>query len=366
IPLKTFFFRHTFLDGIILRAQIGVGTTSPHESAILEVQSSNKGFLIPRLSIANRNAIKAPTNGLMIYCKNCCTEGTISIYNGSNWDNLPKCSITEDDDFDGVPRPQDIDWDNDGIINSLETKFTEVTDEIPDGTVFPIQTTDQPTRYSIEIFSVANRFSLQFYQSVNVKPIHSNYNTFQANYSIGLHSNTIYLTTDGLAPNGTNQIENPNTPNVNGLARYKLEIILDGTVTMYATKTSTSTELIEVYPSDGSSWLNFNLSNGNYLISNPGGSGSDQIDMKHTLFFNDNDGDGIINALDLDSDGDGCSDAFEAGLTTNTDPNFSFSDQEAGNNGLADVLEDTPDSGVTSSIPNMNFLYLSSIATCTP
>ena len=62
---------------------------------------------------------------------------------------------------------------------------------------------------------------------------------------------------------------------------------------------------------------------------------------------NDIDKDGIPNYFDLDSDNDGCSDAFEAGATTNTTKNFSFAIQQGNNNGdknangLADAVENS-------------------------
>jgi trimeric autotransporter adhesin len=59
----------------------------------------------------------------------------------------------------------------------------------------------------------------------------------------------------------------------------------------------------------------------------------------------DTDNDGIPNSLDLDSDGDGCSDAFEAGATTSTTANFQFPTAGVGTNGLANSLETVADNG---------------------
>jgi gliding motility-associated-like protein len=61
--------------------------------------------------------------------------------------------------------------------------------------------------------------------------------------------------------------------------------------------------------------------------------------------LNDTDGDGIINSLDTDSDGDGCSDAYEAGATISTTANFVFAGPY-GNNGLANSKETVADNGV--------------------
>lgn len=48
-------------------AQIGIGTTSPETSAALDVYSKEKGFLVPRLTTEQRNAIPGPREGLIIY-----------------------------------------------------------------------------------------------------------------------------------------------------------------------------------------------------------------------------------------------------------------------------------------------------------
>jgi hypothetical protein len=49
------------------KAQVGIGTNAPDASAQLEILSTSKGLLIPRLSISQRDAIPNPANGLLIY-----------------------------------------------------------------------------------------------------------------------------------------------------------------------------------------------------------------------------------------------------------------------------------------------------------
>jgi hypothetical protein len=46
---------------------VGIGTTTPDASAILEMLSTNKGILVPRMNTAGMNAIAAPANSLLIY-----------------------------------------------------------------------------------------------------------------------------------------------------------------------------------------------------------------------------------------------------------------------------------------------------------
>jgi len=55
-----------------LNAQTGIGTTTPHASTKLEVFSSNKGFLPPRISLTDaydQTTITSPVTGLLVYCK---------------------------------------------------------------------------------------------------------------------------------------------------------------------------------------------------------------------------------------------------------------------------------------------------------
>ena len=46
-------------------SQVGIGTTSPHSSSILDLTATNKAMLLPR--VANTAAIPSPANGMMIY-----------------------------------------------------------------------------------------------------------------------------------------------------------------------------------------------------------------------------------------------------------------------------------------------------------
>lgn len=56
-----------FLLTLIGNAQIGIGTTTPNASSILDVTSTTKGMLTPRMTTAQRNAITTPADGLMVY-----------------------------------------------------------------------------------------------------------------------------------------------------------------------------------------------------------------------------------------------------------------------------------------------------------
>ncbi len=56
-------------------------------SAMLDVSSTTKGFLPPRMTYAQREAITSPAIGLMIYCTNC-GSGQAQVYDGSAWVNM--------------------------------------------------------------------------------------------------------------------------------------------------------------------------------------------------------------------------------------------------------------------------------------
>jgi hypothetical protein len=76
------------LTSLATNAQVGIGTASPNASAELDVSSTTKGFLPPRMTAVQRNAIATPAQGLMIYCTNCGTNGEPQYYNGLSWVNL--------------------------------------------------------------------------------------------------------------------------------------------------------------------------------------------------------------------------------------------------------------------------------------
>lgn len=76
------------LTSLATNAQVGIGTASPNASAELDVSSTTKGFLPPRMTAVQRNAIATPAQGLMVYCTNCGVNGEAQLYNGVAWVNL--------------------------------------------------------------------------------------------------------------------------------------------------------------------------------------------------------------------------------------------------------------------------------------
>jgi hypothetical protein len=67
----------------IAQAQgVGIGTNSPHSSALLDVVSSNRGMTAPRMSTAQRTAIAGPAKGQLVYDTN---DNALYQFNGSAW-----------------------------------------------------------------------------------------------------------------------------------------------------------------------------------------------------------------------------------------------------------------------------------------
>ena len=69
------------LTNTTVNGKLIVGTPSAAtSSAILEVNSTSKGFLPPKMSASQRDAISNPASGLMIWCNNCGRTGELQVF----------------------------------------------------------------------------------------------------------------------------------------------------------------------------------------------------------------------------------------------------------------------------------------------
>lgn len=69
----------------ITNAQVGIGTSNPNSTAQLDVSSTTKGFLPPRMTTSQRNSISNPVEGLMIWNT---SNVQLEVFNGSLWVNM--------------------------------------------------------------------------------------------------------------------------------------------------------------------------------------------------------------------------------------------------------------------------------------
>lgn len=80
---------------------VGIGTAAPDDSAILEIESSNKGVLVPRMNLRPTN----PAEGLIIY-NTSIGDGVFEYYDGASWVQLI-----------ATPASIDLNMQNNKIIN---------------------------------------------------------------------------------------------------------------------------------------------------------------------------------------------------------------------------------------------------------
>lgn len=81
--MKNLFLTLLSLVAMSTFAQVGIGTTTPDPSSILEMESTTQGMLTPRMLQSERDAITTPATGLLIYQ----TDNTPGFYyyNGAAW-----------------------------------------------------------------------------------------------------------------------------------------------------------------------------------------------------------------------------------------------------------------------------------------
>ena len=91
--------------------KVSIGTTIPAASAALDVYSTSGGFLPPRMTLVQRDAIAAPASGLMVFCTDCGTGGALSLFlPGSGWITFSPCNAPTPVAGTHVPEPNQITW----------------------------------------------------------------------------------------------------------------------------------------------------------------------------------------------------------------------------------------------------------------
>lgn len=114
-----------FISVQILHSQVGIGTTTPDPSSSLDVSATNKGILIPRVSLSDVadtviDGVNTAATGLLIFNTNAATTGGTGVgyyyFNGTTWERLITSASATDD----------IDWYEEGTTTSPDA----ITDDM--------------------------------------------------------------------------------------------------------------------------------------------------------------------------------------------------------------------------------------------
>ena len=76
-----------FMMSVASYSQVGIGTTTPDSSSVLDISSTSGGLLLPRMNETQRDAISSPAIGLLIYLIDGSTQ-CLQVYNGTDWENI--------------------------------------------------------------------------------------------------------------------------------------------------------------------------------------------------------------------------------------------------------------------------------------
>jgi len=119
------------------QAQVGINAdqSEPDPSAGLDVKFINKGVLLPRMTLQQRNDILNPAEGLMVYCTNCGrlgAGGALSIFTNGAWTVIGPCSINPVTSGTHTVSPGQIIWRWTGTGSGVKWNTTNDFDNATD------------------------------------------------------------------------------------------------------------------------------------------------------------------------------------------------------------------------------------------
>lgn len=299
-------------------------------------------------------------------------------YSGINGSATTQVKIVGDADCDGVPDVNDLDDDNDGVLDTTEQKLDSCEEDIEaENKVVNWTMGSGNTSASGQMSSDGQTLTVTASTTKTFNSIrneHWSYGTGQyigcpevdavvTNSAINIFTNNYTVTFSFSQPvrnpvltvssfNGS-KIDFPHPVYVTGLQGNVTGVSLGSYISSYpATENKASFTYNGIFNSISFTVPNDDIQGAVMLfvqeIEDSGtatyvNSSGDPFSYRNI----DSDGDGKFNHQDLDSDDDGCSDALEAGATTDLAPNYTFPTTNVGSNGLHNSLETSPeDSGM--------------------
>ena len=257
---------------------------------------------------------------------------------------------SEDTDGDGIIDAYDLDKDDDGILDRIECGAEEhILNGGSGGSTINFSSASTVNFAYVDLNEVDNSFSL----TVNGAGLHVD-NMLQFENITRTGELRMVFESDNAV------ISSPWFTNNNGLPRIRVFISNSGSVEIYGSRTTTSTSMELMVPVSGATFndINWVVGANTFTWVNPNDGGGDELKGTAYLFGDcDQDGDGIANYLDLDSDNDGVTDIIEAGgvdtdedgrvdnnADTNSDGYANTFDPVNGGTELA--INDTDDDGI--------------------
>jgi hypothetical protein len=122
------------VSGVSVFSQVGIntGVTQPDPSAMLDVKSTTKGLLPPRMTHIELNAISNPADGLMVYCTDCGPNGlgSLSMFIGGGWYTLSSNCLNPLSPVTGthVPSGTQIIWNWNTVSYATGYKWNIIND----------------------------------------------------------------------------------------------------------------------------------------------------------------------------------------------------------------------------------------------
>ena len=122
------------LNSSFLFSQVGVNTdgSNADPSAILDAKSTQKGFLPPRMTFAEMNAIASPAPGLTVCCTDCGPNGsgTLAMFANGMWHIFNASCLAPGSPPTGVhiPSSDQITWNWNAVAGATGYKWNTTND----------------------------------------------------------------------------------------------------------------------------------------------------------------------------------------------------------------------------------------------